>query len=448
MQSTRRSVASRRTTRSCNAVVATRFDAARAEAARSASRRPVHRRALPREEPRWRGRRSPDVTRFALVRRRRRRRRTVSRWPAYAPPGSIVLGMTNTPELGKNGSTEPVFHGPTRNPYDTGRSTGGSSGGSAAAVASGMVPIAHGERRRRLDPHPGLRVRPVRARSRHAVGSRTRRASTRSRTRWVASTRSRERSATAPRSSTRSTAPAPGGRVPVATRKDRPFVDEVGVEPRRLRIGSPSTTARGTIADADVRRRGGAHRRPVRRRWATTCPRPRSRTTSKPPTSALAAVMAVNVAHAVDGRLAVLGRELRDDDIEPFTHILYERGRVHERSRGDRGAPGSGTHGPRRRAVLRRTTTCCSLRPCRSRSRSSVGSTRRRPETMVRASAFSAFTGVFNTTGQPAMSVPAGLDGNGLPVGVQFAARPGDEAVPVRARRTTRTSDAVADRDR
>src|SRR4051812_21447 len=58
--------------------------------------------------------------------------------------GVIVLGMTNTPELGKNGSTEPVFHGPTRNPYDTARSAGGSSGGSAAAVASGMVPIAHG----------------------------------------------------------------------------------------------------------------------------------------------------------------------------------------------------------------------------------------------------------------------------------------------------------------
>ncbi len=40
-----------------------------------------------------------------------------------------------------------------------------------------------------------------------------------------------------------------------------------------------------------------------------------------------------------------------------------------------------------------------------------------RPETMVHASAFSAFTGVFNTTGHPAMSVPAGVDGNGLPIG-------------------------------
>jgi Asp-tRNA(Asn)/Glu-tRNA(Gln) amidotransferase A subunit family amidase len=48
---------------------------------------------------------------------------------------------------------------------------------------------------------------------------------------------------------------------------------------------------------------------------------------------------------------------------------------------------------------------------------------------MARASAFSAFTGVCNTTGQPAMSIPAGLDGNGVPVGVHFAARTGDETL-------------------
>ena len=58
--------------------------------------------------------------------------------------GVIVLGMTNTPELGKNGSTEPVVHGATHNPHDLTRSPGGSSGGSAAAVAAGMVPVAHG----------------------------------------------------------------------------------------------------------------------------------------------------------------------------------------------------------------------------------------------------------------------------------------------------------------
>jgi amidase len=57
--------------------------------------------------------------------------------------GAIIVGKTNTPELGILPVTEPDRFGPCRNPWDTSRTTGGSSGGSAAAVASGMVPIAH-----------------------------------------------------------------------------------------------------------------------------------------------------------------------------------------------------------------------------------------------------------------------------------------------------------------
>jgi amidase len=57
--------------------------------------------------------------------------------------GLITIGRTNTPELGINVSTEPVLHGPTRNPWDLDRSPGGSSGGSAAAVATRIVPCAH-----------------------------------------------------------------------------------------------------------------------------------------------------------------------------------------------------------------------------------------------------------------------------------------------------------------
>lgn len=57
--------------------------------------------------------------------------------------GMSIIGRSNTPEFGINTSTEGAFHGPALNPWNIARSTGGSSGGAAAAVASGMVPIAH-----------------------------------------------------------------------------------------------------------------------------------------------------------------------------------------------------------------------------------------------------------------------------------------------------------------
>ncbi len=58
--------------------------------------------------------------------------------------GAIIVATTTMPEFGQFPFTESVAHGVTRNPYDLSRSTGGSSGGSAAAVASGCVPVAIG----------------------------------------------------------------------------------------------------------------------------------------------------------------------------------------------------------------------------------------------------------------------------------------------------------------
>jgi len=73
------------------------------------------------------------------------------RWPVtsylaeqFRAAGFVSLGRTNVPELGTTVTTEPWSFPPARNPWDPGHSTGGSSGGSAAAVAAGLVPVAHG----------------------------------------------------------------------------------------------------------------------------------------------------------------------------------------------------------------------------------------------------------------------------------------------------------------
>ena len=71
-------------------------------------------------------------------------------WPAtsylaeqFRAAGFIPLGRTNTAELATSATTEPRSFPPARNPWDPGHSAGGSSGGSAAAVAAGLVPVAH-----------------------------------------------------------------------------------------------------------------------------------------------------------------------------------------------------------------------------------------------------------------------------------------------------------------
>lgn len=61
----------------------------------------------------------------------------------FKKAGLVILGKTNTPEFGLGVITEPVLFGPTKNPWNLTRSTGGSSGGSAASVAARMVPLAH-----------------------------------------------------------------------------------------------------------------------------------------------------------------------------------------------------------------------------------------------------------------------------------------------------------------
>jgi amidase len=178
----------------------------------------------------------------------------VRRW---LEAGLVVFGKTNTPEFGAKGITEPDLFGPCRNPWDAGHSPGGSSGGAAAAVAAGIVPVAGASDGGGSIRIPaaccglfGLKASRGLIPSGPAVGE----ALHGSGVQGVISRTVRDTAAML------DVLAGPDAASPYAPGvKERPFLDEVGADPERLRIGwyaagainpEPHPEARAAVQDA------------------------------------------------------------------------------------------------------------------------------------------------------------------------------------------------------
>jgi len=344
----------------------------------------------------------------------------------YKAAGLVTVGRTNTPEFGLNVSTEPAFLGPARNPWDAGRSTGGSSGGSGAAVAARIVPIAHAS-----DGGGSIRIpasccglfgmKPSRGRmptgpefgemwegfaTNHAVSL-----SVRDDAALLDATSAPE-------------AGAPYG-IPAPT---RPFLEEVGAAPGRLRIafftkGASDQTHPDCIAAVQDA--------------AQLCENLGHRVEEASPAIAfeplLQAFQLVVRAHTASllnliGRMQ--GKEVARDRVEPQTWELARAG--HEAS----AAALAGT-----KALFNTTTRTVArflqnydliLTPTLGEPPRELGyfDTVNLPLDVLgkRVFHFIPFTWLHNVTGCPAMSVPLHWNDDGLPIGVQFAGRYGDEA--------------------
>jgi amidase len=349
--------------------------------------------------------------------------------------GFIIVGKTNTPELGLMTTTEPLAYGPTRNPWDITRTPGGSSGGSAAAVASGMVPLAHagdgGGSIRIPSSMCGLfGLKPSRGRISHGPGESDP---------WggfvmrhVVARSVRDSAAVLDvlqgyATGDPYTAPPP----------QRPYTQELGTEPGQLRIGVRTSTP-GAIATTDPICVAAAQDvAALLETLGHTVVDASPHALDESDLMANFSTVMMSWVRAELNEIADLaGRPIVAEDVEPMTWLFYELG-----SGFDGGAYVGSLN-----ALHRWTRRMISwwlddgfdllLTPTLAEPPPLLGDIGRQDDAGANSSArsipFAAFPAPFNVTGQPAMSVPLYWSESGLPIGVQLVAAPYREDLLVR----------------
>ena len=356
----------------------------------------------------------------------------------FRAAGLVTIAKTNTPELGILPTTEPRAYGPTRNPWDTARTTGGSSGGSAAAVASGMVAIAHAN-----DGGGSIRIpaancglfglKPTRQRISEGplVGD-----VMSGLTAELAVTRSVRDAA---RLLDAVAGPAPGDPY-IAPPPRRAYAAELERDPGPLRIGFlEQPPVPGLSSDPEC----VTAVREARDLLISLGHRVED---SSPVDSGLGETLgleetfltrwAAGQAASLDQLSLLLGRELGPADVEPLTWALAEIGR--ERSSG-RYLRDVGLHQMVSRAVAAwfETGFDLLLTPTLAEPPVPLGtfddSGADPMRAYRRAIPSGAFTALFNATGQPAASLPLHWSPEGLPIGVQLVAGFGREDLLINA---------------
>lgn len=341
--------------------------------------------------------------------------------------GLIIIGKTNTPEFGLLPTTEPHLFGPCRNPWDRTKTTGGSSGGSAAAVAAGIVPIAHAN-----DGGGSIRIpasccgvfglKPTRARNplgpdlgdmysglviEHAV------------TRSVRDSAALLDATCGPELGDPYWAPPPA----------RPFLEEVNISPGRLKI------AFTTKPFTEV----GVHEDCVKavKEAAALCQSLGHEVEEAAPvvngalfTQAFMTLFSGGLAWSIDGLSLAIRQKPSPEFFEPLTWACYEMGQKYTASNYLTSL-----------TILQKISREVAkffekydlwLTPTLSRPPVELGFFASPPEDPLRgfrrSAEFIPFTPLANATGQPAMSVPLYWNEEGLPIGVHFLGRFGDEA--------------------
>ncbi len=348
----------------------------------------------------------------------------------FCAAGLITIGKTNLPEFAIGATTEPRRFGQTHNPWDTDRVPGGSSGGAGAAVAARVVTMAHGN-----DVAGSIRIpasccglvglKPTRGRVTLAphygdvlAGFFNELALTRS----VRDTAALLDVVSGPAAGDPNTAPAPA----------RPFADEVGADAGRLRIGFSTVTPLGDPLDPACET--------AIRETAALCESLGHDVVEVGPEfdaedmwHNFTTLLASTVAWVLADWSRRLGRDLAEDRFEPFVWALAERGR----------SVGAADYLMAMQDVQAQVRRMCAFYESHDLwLTTTLGQPPVPLGTLVykgdpfelrrRTAAFSPFTYLANASGQPAISLPLHWTDDGLPVGLHFTARFGEEATLLR----------------
>ncbi len=363
----------------------------------------------------------------------------------FRESGLVTVGRTNSPELGSVPVTEPAAYGPTRNPWDTDRTPGGSSGGAGAAVAAGMVPMAHAS-----DGGGSIRIP---ASCCGLVGLKTSQGRI---TLGPQRTESGFSVELCVSRSVRDTARlldavrGPGvGDTVIAPAPAHPYTDELGADPGRLRIGLLDHHPQGGPLHDDcvsaVRSAAGL----LESLGHDVEPGFPATLADGEFTARFMAIWASMMSIGLDGYAEMLGRPLTQAEVEPVNW-----------AQADFANKLSAVDFARAQAAVaeyRRETHQwwadgwdLLLTPTLAEPPVEIGALDPQPNDpmagMRRAAEFVPFTPPFNTSGQPAINVPLHWNDDDLPIGIQLVAAYGREDVLIQVASQLEAAAPWADR--
>jgi amidase len=349
--------------------------------------------------------------------------------------GLVVIGRSNTPEFATDFACEPELYGPALNPWDTARTPGGSSGGAAAAVAAGLVPIAHAS-----DSGGSIRV-PAGCCGIFGFKPSSKRVATGSDLGPLVGglncdhvvTRTVRDSAVMLDATA---APEEGGPCSQSPPPAGGYLAAIDQPPLPLRIGLCASAPSGQQPSqeiADMLNQAG-HLLESLGHEVTPFDWP----AGTDPSDAVTPLWASEIAVLVDMRTRALGRPPQDHELGPVVRFALDQ--AASMTIAEAARLRLNRWDIRRRMVRALSPFDIVLSPVTTGTAIPSGllgaaARRRVSEWAERAGAFAPYTEIYNLTGQPAMSVPLYQGADGLPVGMQFAAQVGQDALLLRLAR-------------